>query len=72
MYIDANKLYGYAMGESLPYDEIKLDKIVKLEDLLKTPNDNEIGHFVEVVLKYPGDIKEEPRNFTFATENEKK
>ena len=35
LYIDSNNLYGRAMSESLPYDEIKLDKNIKLEDILK-------------------------------------
>ena len=28
---------GYAMSESLPYDEIKFDRNVNLEDVIKTP-----------------------------------
>ena len=58
MYIDSNNLYGRGMSESLPYDEIKLDKNVELEDILKTPDDSDIGYFVECDLKYPDNIKE--------------
>ena len=32
LYVDANNLYGWAMSESLPYDEIKFDGNVKLEE----------------------------------------
>ena len=28
LYIDANNLYGWAMSENLPYDEIKFDRNV--------------------------------------------
>ena len=48
---DANNLYGRAMSEYLPYDEIKFDRIVKLEDLLNTPDDSKTGYFIEVDVK---------------------
>ena len=41
------------MSESLPYDEIKFDQNVNLEDILKTPDDSDIGYFIEVDLTYP-------------------
>ena len=63
LYIDANNLYGWAMSEYLPYDEIKFDRNVKLEDILNTPNDSDIGYFIEVDLKYPDKIKEKQKIF---------
>ena len=57
LYVHANKLYGWAMSEYLPYDEIKFDRIVKLEDIINTPDDSDIGYFIEVDLKYPDNIK---------------
>ena len=48
LYGDANNLYGHSMSQSLPYDEIKFDKNVKLEDILNTPDDSDNGYFVEV------------------------
>ena len=71
LYIDANNLYGWAMSESLPYDKIKLDNNVNLEDILNTPDDSDIGFFVEVDLKYPDNIKQKTKNFPFAPENKK-
>ena len=71
LYIDANNLYGWAMSESLPYDEIKLDTNVELEDILNTPDDSDIGYFIEVDLTYPDSIKEKTKNFPFAPENKK-
>ena len=44
LYIDANNLYGHSMSQYLPYDEIKFDNTVKLEDILNTPDDSEIGY----------------------------
>ena len=45
LYIAANNLYGWAMSEPLPYDEINFDNNVKIEVILNTPddNDNDIG-----------------------------
>ena len=63
-YIDACNLYGYALSENLPYDEIEIwhghpDFFVhKLEDNLNTKGDNDIGYFVEVDSKYPDNIKQ--------------
>ena len=71
MYFDANNLYGHSMSEPLPYDEIKFDNSVELEDILNTPDDNDIGYFVEVDLKYPDNIKEKTKNFPFAPVNKK-
>ena len=50
------------MSESLPYDEIKFDNIVKIEDILKTPDDTDLGYFIEVDIKYPDNIKEKKQN----------
>ena len=73
LYIDANNLYGYAKSQPVPNDEIKFigrasvcqkdrDKIVKLEDILKTL-DSDIGHFVEADLKYPDEKKTKKFHF---------
>ena len=59
------------MSEPLPYDEIKLDNNVTLEDILDTPDDSDIACFVEVNLKYPVNIKEKAKHFPFAPVNKK-
>ena len=71
LYIDANNLYGHSMSQYLPYDEIKFDNTVKLEDILNTPDDSDVGYFIEVDLKYPDNIKEKTKNFPFAPMNKK-
>ena len=71
LYKDANNLYGWAMSEYPPYDEIKFDRNVKLEGILDTPDDSSSGYFVEVDLKYPDNIKEKTKLFPFAPENKK-
>ena len=71
LYVDANNLYGWARSEYLPYDGIQFDRNVKLEDILNTPDDSDIGYFIEVDLKYPDNIKAKTRNFPFAPVNKK-
>ena len=57
------------MSEYLPYDEIKFENNVKLEAILNTPDDNDIGYFIEVDLKYLDNVKEKIEIFPFAPEN---
>ena len=71
LYVDANNLYGHSMSQMLPFDEIKFDQNVKLEDFLNTPDDSGIGYFIEVDLKYPDNIKHKTKNFPFAPVNKK-
>ena len=71
LYIDANNLYGHSMSEPLPYDEIKFDNTVKLEEILNTPDDSDIGYFIEADLIYTDNIKERTKNLPFAPVNKK-
>ena len=71
LYVDANNLYGYSLSEPLSYDEINFDNNVNLEDILNTPDDSDIGFFVEVDLTYPDNIKEKTKNFPFCPESKK-
>ena len=61
--VDANNLYGHSMSEPLPYDESKFIKNIKLEDILNTLDDSDIGYFIEVNLTYPNNIKVKQRIF---------
>ena len=71
LYVDANNLYGHSMSQFLPYDEIKFEKDICLEEILNTPDDNEVGYFSEVNLKYSDDIKQKTKYFPFCPENKK-
>ena len=57
LYVDANNLYGHSMFQTLPFDELSSDNNVKLEDILNTADDSNIGYFIEVDLTYPKNIK---------------
>ena len=59
------------MSEPLPYDEIKFDNNVKLEDILNTPVDGDIGYFNEVDLTYPDNKNKKTKHFPFAPVNKK-
>ena len=63
LYKDANNLYDHFMSQPLPYDENKFDKNNKLDDILNTPDDSDIGYFIEIDLKYPDNIKEKKKTF---------
>ena len=77
IYADATNLYGHSMSQFSPYDEIEMwdghpDKYWKwLDKILNTPDDSEIGYFLEVDLKYPDDKKQKTKNFPFCPENKK-
>ena len=63
------------MSQMLPYDEIEMwcgdpDKYWNwLDEILNTPDDADIGYFVEVDLNYPDDIIQKTKNFPFFPEN---
>ena len=69
LYVDAKNLYGWAMSQYLPYDDIKFDNKVKLDDILNTSDDSEIGYFVECDLIYTDNIKEKTKYFPFCPMN---
>ena len=56
IFTDATSLYGHSMSQVLPYDESEmwnghLDLYMdKLEELLKTPDNSDIGYFVGAEL----------------------
>ena len=77
IYADATNLYGHSMSQMLPYDEIEMwhghpDKYWNwLDEILNTPDDSDIGYFLEVDLKYPDNIKQKTKCFPFCPENKK-
>ena len=71
IYMDATNLYGHSMSQTLPYDEIEMwhgqpDLCMKwLDEILNTPDDSDIGYFIEDDLIYPDNIKNKRKNFPF-------
>ena len=72
-YLDATNLYGHSMIQPSPY-EIEMWNghpdlyMNKLEEILNTPDDSDIGYFSQVDLTYPDNIKK-TKNFPFCPEN---
>ena len=64
-YIDAKKLYGDAMSQSLPYADIKFESNIDIDTIIATADDSVIRYFVRVDLKYPDEIKDKTKNFPF-------
>ena len=77
LYMDATNLYGHSMSQMLHYDEIEMWHghphlyMNWLEEILSTADDNEIGYFLEVDLKYPDNKEEKTKHFPFCPENKK-
>ena len=75
IYMDSTNLYGHSIGQPLPYDGIEMwhghpDLYMNwLKEILNTRDDNDVGYFIEVDLRYPDDIIEKTKNFPFAPEN---
>ena len=59
------------MSQMLLHDEINFENDICLGELVNTPDDKEIGYFIEVDLKYPDNIKEKSKIFPFFPENRK-
>ena len=76
LYIDSNNLYGHSMSQPLPCDESKmwishLDCYMnKLKETLNTPDDIDIGYFLENDLAYPENTQK-TKKLPFAPENKK-
>ena len=55
------------MSQPLPYDKIEMwngdpDVYMKnLEEISNTPDDGDIGFFIEVDIRYPDDLKEKTK-----------
>jgi hypothetical protein len=58
MYLDANNLYGWSMVQALPYQDIKFNREITIDDVLETADDAETGYMVEVDLSFPKEIHE--------------
>ena len=43
--IGASNIYGYSSSQPLPFDEIKFERNVCLEEILKSPDNSENGFF---------------------------
>ena len=64
IHIAAYNQYGWAMRQPLRFDENKFDKTFEEENLLNTPDDSDIGWFLESNFLCPNIRKEKATNFS--------
>ena len=63
LYFDTTNLYGHSMSQVLLYDEIEMwhgqpDLYMnKIGEIINTPDDSDIGYFVEVGSRHPDNKK---------------
>ena len=61
--VDQTNIYEWAL-QCLLYGEFKEDSNIKIEDILNTEDDNDIGYVLPVDLKYTNNIKERTKHFS--------
>ena len=69
MYWDANNLYGWPMTEPLPFEGLRWNNGITLEDILATDDHALEGHMVKVDLHFPSEIHDKLKEFPPAPEN---
>ena len=75
-YLDANNLYGWAMSQELPVNDVKWVKQEELskfnEDFIKNYDENgNIGYFLEVDIDYPKELFDLHKYLPFLPESKK-
>ncbi|XP_070152501.1 uncharacterized protein [Polyergus mexicanus] len=65
MYFDINNLYGWAMCQSLPYENFRWIDNVTSVDLMSVTSDSPIGYILEVDLAYPSDLHDSHADLPF-------
>ena len=70
MYLDANNLYGYAMIQSLPYDDFKWIKPDNFDEerIMSIKEDAEKGYIFQVDLEYPEELHDLHDGYPLAPE----
>ena len=56
------------MSEHLPYDNLKIDNNIKIETVLETSDENEVGYILEVDIIFPPEIHEKLKEYPPAPE----
>ena len=68
LYQGCTNLHNHSMSQPLPYGEINFEKDFCINKILCTPDENDIGCFVEVDLKYFDNIRQKTKYFPSAAE----
>ncbi|KAL6416777.1 hypothetical protein ACFW04_014854 [Cataglyphis niger] len=65
MYFDVNNLYGWAMCQSLPYEDFRWIEDVSSVDLMSVMPNSPIGYILEVDLAYPSKLHDSHADLPF-------
>ena len=69
MYLDANNLYGWAMGKPLPKSGFKWKRVMPTEEEILNKKENaKKGWILEVDLEYPAELHKEHNSYPLAPE----
>ncbi|XP_070162512.1 uncharacterized protein [Polyergus mexicanus] len=71
MYFDINNFYGWAMCQSLPYENFRWVDNVTSVDLMSVTSDSPIGYILEVDLTYPSDLHDSHADLPFCPTRDK-
>ena len=67
-YLDKNNLYGWSISEYLPYEKFEWLENIDKFDVMSINEKSDIGHILEVDLKYPKELHELHNDYPLAPE----
>ncbi|XP_070155804.1 uncharacterized protein [Polyergus mexicanus] len=71
MYFDINNLYGWAMCQSLPYEDFRWVDDVTSINLMSVTSNSPIGYILEVDLAYPPNLHDSHADLPFCPTRDK-
>ncbi|XP_050454177.1 uncharacterized protein LOC126852925 [Cataglyphis hispanica] len=71
MYFDVNNLYGWAMCQSLPYEDFQWVENVSSIDLMSVMPNSPTGYIIEVDLAYPSNLHDSHADLPFCPTRDK-
>ena len=69
MYWDAHNLYGWAMSQPLPYEDLNFEKNIIPNNILETSDNNYVGHYVGCDLSYPEELHDKFKEYPPCPQN---
>ena len=69
LYEDVSNLYGLAMMQFLPTDNVRVEKNNSIDTVLNDTDDSKKGNMVMVDLKYPDENKEHTKHYPLCPEH---
>ena len=67
-FFDVTCLYAAEMQKKMPLGNYKWNSVITLDQILGTPEDSDVGYFVEVDLKYPQHLHDSHNGLLLAPE----